>query len=115
MLAPWAWFIRGDSTARRTLNKSTTVASSRGRGLVDDDALSRRSLADRRTPPSLYNFICRWTTQQLDAVEACRAHNPEVPGSKPGVAILLSSVPPSFLAHAYHRMCLTSLLIRRFH
>ena len=37
VLAPWAWFIRGDSTARRTLNKSTRVASSRGRGLVDDD------------------------------------------------------------------------------
>ena len=48
MLAPWAWFIRGDSTARRTLNKSTTVASSRGRGLVDDDALGRRKLADRK-------------------------------------------------------------------
>ena len=34
-------------------------------------------------------YLSNDTLKQLDAVEACRAHNPEVPGSKPGVATCL--------------------------
>ena len=43
------------------------------------------------------SIICTWCynktnhSKQLDAVEACRAHNPEVPRSKRGVAIQCSN------------------------